>query len=194
METTSQPVEQRRVRRRVFLVDRKFQLKYTGILVLVGVVVSAILGYFVIRLSREATQLLNMDPDLMAEAAKFDTVALYYLGGFIVVMAVFLFMWGIWITHQVAGPIFIISRYLRQIADGSIPKTRPLRRGDQLQEFFETFGAMLNSIKQRNLEEAEALSKAAALMGDKGPELAEQAKKLSELAARKKAWGEAPTP
>jgi|DewCreStandDraft_4_1066084.scaffolds.fasta_scaffold00847_43 methyl-accepting chemotaxis protein len=192
METTSGPVEQRRIRRRVFLVDRKFQLKYTAILVLVGVVVSAILGYFVIRLSRDATHLLNMDPDLMAEAAKFDTMALYYLGGFVVIMAVFLFVWGIWITHQVAGPIFIISRYLRQLAEGSIPKTRPLRRGDQLQEFFETFGSMLGSMKQRNLEEAELLSKAAERMREKSPELAEEAKNLSDLAARKRAWGEPP--
>jgi hypothetical protein len=33
----------KRVRRRTFLIDRKFQLKYTMIIVLVGVVVSALL-------------------------------------------------------------------------------------------------------------------------------------------------------
>jgi nitrogen fixation/metabolism regulation signal transduction histidine kinase len=142
----------KRVRRRTFLIDRKFQLKYTMIIVLVGVVVSALLGYFIVRLNQENRDLLGIEETMMAEVQKLDSYTMYYLAGFVVVMALVLFIWGIFITHRVAGPIFIISRYLRQLGEGDVPQTRPLRKGDELKAFFDTFSTMLNAMKQRNAE------------------------------------------
>jgi methyl-accepting chemotaxis protein len=181
----------KRVRRRTFLIDRKFQLKYTMIIVLVGVVVSALLGYFIYRLNQENRDLLGIDETMMAEVQKIDSYTMYYLVGFVVVMAVVLFIWGIFITHRVAGPIFIISRYLRQLGQGDVPQTRPLRKGDELKEFFDTFSGMLNSLKQRNVEEAQLLEKIAVQIGSTGGGApGEIAEALNELAAKKKAWGE----
>ncbi len=184
----------KRVRRRTFLIDRKFQLKYTMIIVLVGVVVSALLGYFIYRLNQENRDLLGIDETMMAEVQKIDSYTMYYLVGFVVVMALVLFIWGIFITHRVAGPIFIISRYLRQLGQGDVPQTRPLRKGDELKEFFDTFSGMLNSLKQRNVEEAQLLEKIAGQIGSPGGGApGEIAEALNELAAKKKAWGEPPS-
>lgn len=178
----------KRVRRRIFLIDRKFQLKYTMIIVLVGVVVSALLGYFIIRLNQVTRDLLAMDETIMQEVRKIDSNTMWYLAGFVVVMALVLFIWGIFITHRVAGPIFIISRYLRQLGEGDVPQTRPLRKGDELKSFFDTFSGMLNAMKQRNVEEAQLLEKIAGQVRSAGGE--ENAKALEELAAKKKTWGE----
>ena len=181
----------KRVRRRTFLIDRKFQLKYTMIIVLVGVVISALLGYFIFRLNTENRDLLGIDAEMMAHVQQIDSYTMYYLVGFVVVMALVLFIWGIFITHRVAGPIFIISRYLRQLGEGDVPHTRPLRKGDELKSFFDTFSGMLNTLKQRNVEEAQLLEKIAGQLrsqGGDGP--AEIAKALEELAAKKKTWGE----
>ena len=180
-----------RARRRTFLIDRSFQLKYTLIIVLVGVVVSAILGYFIFQLTMENRELLGIDAAMANEVAKFDSRQLLLLGGFVVVMAVFLFAWGIIITHRVAGPVFIISRYLGQIRDGQVPQTRPLRRADELKGFFEVFAGMVASLKQRNVEEAELLEKVARLVQRSGnEELAQSAQALLDLAKQKRSWGE----
>jgi nitrogen fixation/metabolism regulation signal transduction histidine kinase len=210
MEAATDQAAQKRVRRRIFrLIDPKFQMKYTLIIVLVGVVVSLALGYFVYDYSTQATEMATMeaavgtggvhaeDAEFLARArseiqSNFDTQVLYLLIAFVVCMAVVLFLWGIIITHKVAGPIFIISRYLRELGEGRAPQTRPLRRGDELKEFFETFSAMLASMKQKNLDEAELLEKSAAQMrGLGGDAMEEAAKNLENLASQKKSWGEA---
>jgi methyl-accepting chemotaxis protein len=190
MSAESGQVDAKRVRRRTFLIDRKFQLKYTFIIVLVGVIVSALLGYFVYQKSLENSELIGMDPDMMSQVQQFDTQVLLYLAGFVILMALALFIWGIFITHRVAGPIFIISRYLGQIRDGQVPEPRPLRKGDELKDFFDVFSGMLSSLKQRNAEEAEFLSSLAGQLKESGGEKATAAAhSLEELATAKKSWG-----
>jgi len=190
MSAESGQVDAKRVRRRTFLIDRKFQLKYTFIIVLVGVIVSALLGYFVYQKSLENSELIGMDPDMMSQVQQFDTQVLLYLAGFVILMALALFIWGIFITHRVAGPIFIISRYLGQIRDGQVPEPRPLRKGDELKDFFDVFSGMLSSLKQRNAEEAEFLSSLAGQLKESGGEKATAvAHSLEELATAKKSWG-----
>ncbi len=175
------------IRRRTFLIDRKFQFKWTLIIVTVGVLISAGLGYFIVRLNFENTELLGLDARYADELAEFDAYALYYLIGFVVVMALFLFIWGIFMTHRVAGPIFIISRYLGQIASGEVPETRPLRRGDELKEFFDTFSSMVEGLRETNLREAELLSRASAALKEKGIE-EDTVKALDEIIEKKKIW------
>ena len=193
MEAASDQVSPKRVRRRTFLIDRKFQLKYTLIIVLVGVLVSALLGFFIYRLNLENRELLEIDAEMMAQVELIDSYTMYYLVGFVVVMALFLFIWGIFITHRVAGPIFIISRYLRELTEGQVPKTRPLRKGDELKGFFETFSGMCQYLRDNNNEEAAQLEKSAAEIREKGGEaLAPVAKALEDLATSKKSWGETP--
>ncbi|MBW1811567.1 MAG: hypothetical protein JRJ87_25495 [Deltaproteobacteria bacterium] len=189
MVATSNQDADKRVRRRTFLIDRKFQLKYTTIIVLVGVLVSGLLGYFIYKLSQENRELIGIDAEFMAHVEKIDSYAMYYLIGFVVVMALALFIWGIFITHRVAGPIFIISRYLGEIRDGKAPQTRPLRKGDELKAFFDVFSGMLDSLKQRNAEEAELLNKVAETIKASD---SESAKALEELATSKKNWGSTP--
>lgn len=185
---TNQPPEQR-ARRRTFLIDRGFQFKWTFIIVAVGVIVSAGLGYFIVRLNMTNTELLELEAAFADQVAEYDAMAIYYLVGFVVIMAVFLFTWGIFMTHRVAGPIFIISRYLGQLADGEVPQTRPLRRGDELKDFFDQFSRMLDSMRDRAASEAELLDKAAAALKDKDGQ-AETVKALEALVAEKKAWKE----
>ncbi|MBN2493026.1 MAG: hypothetical protein JXR96_00440 [Deltaproteobacteria bacterium] len=180
--------DDRRTRRRTFLIDRKFQMKWTLIIVSVGVVISLILGYFIVRLSLANTELVDMDESIMTEVSKFDARAIIYLVGFVLVMAVALFTWGIFMTHRVAGPIFIISRYLRQIAEGEVPRLRPLRKHDELVAFFETVSSMIERLRKDHAEEAEILEQAMARLEKEGA-AAESLKVLGELAARKRNWG-----
>jgi len=180
-------VQEKKIRRRTFLVDRHFQLKYTMIIVLVGVVVSAILGFFIYKLTAENRELLGIDAAMMGEVEKFDQRQMFYLVGFVVAMAVFLFFWGILITHKVAGPIFIITRYLKELREGRAPRTRPLRRGDELKEFFDEFAGAVSALRQRNVEEAQTLEQLAGELEKSSPDAAARLRQLADV---KKTWGE----
>jgi methyl-accepting chemotaxis protein len=54
---------------------------------------------------------------------------------------------GIVVTHKVAGPIFKMKRLLRQIGEGKLILRERLRKGDELQHFFETFERMVEDLR-----------------------------------------------
>jgi hypothetical protein len=50
-------------------------------------------------------------------------------------------IYGIKMTHKVAGPLFKISLYFAKMKDGRYDKVYNLRKGDQLVEFYDHFKA-----------------------------------------------------
>jgi hypothetical protein len=48
-------------------------------------------------------------------------------------------LYGIKMTHRVAGPLFKVSLYLSKMRDGRFDKVYNLRKGDQLVEFYDQF-------------------------------------------------------
>jgi len=68
-------------------------------------------------------------------------------------MVVALGMLGIVFTHKVAGPIFKMKRLLRQVGEGKLVVRERLRKGDELQHFFEVFETMVGELRKH--QEAE---------------------------------------
>jgi nitrogen fixation/metabolism regulation signal transduction histidine kinase len=60
---------------------------------------------------------------------------------------------GIVFTHKVAGPIFKMKRLLREVGAGKLVLRERLRKGDELQDFFETFEKMVEELRRK--QEAE---------------------------------------
>ena len=52
-------------------------------------------------------------------------------------------------THRISGPIYVISNFMKDIIAGRDPKLRPLRKGDELQEFYDLFQKMVKAIRSR---------------------------------------------
>ena len=76
---------------------------------------------------------------------------------------VFIGLLGIFITHKVAGPIYKMKMLLRQVGSGKLNFHGKLRKGDELQEFFETFATMTEQLKARQADEVQRLSDALAI-------------------------------
>ncbi len=57
----------------------------------------------------------------------------------VLVQSVVIYFFLVRITHRIAGPLFVISRYMDQIKQGEVPEFRKLREKDQLQEFYTEF-------------------------------------------------------
>jgi methyl-accepting chemotaxis protein len=199
-----------------YLLDSRFQLKYTGLIVAVAVLISGVLGSFLYKTSRtvvdeggkvvdeskkaleeskkvsEVTRMNMKDlgydnPEL---AASFDTeaaaqdkaleeqknaivrqqnslvtqqsVMLFTLVGGLTVMVALIGLLGIWFTHKVAGPVYKMKRLLRQVGEGKLHVESRLRKGDELQDFFESFASMVDSLRARQAGEVEQLDGALA--------------------------------
>ncbi len=59
-----------------------------------------------------------------------------------------LFITGVVITHKVVGPVFKMKRLLRQVGTGKLDIRERLRKGDELEDLFDTFLKMTESLKE----------------------------------------------
>ncbi|WP_394843822.1 HAMP domain-containing protein [Pendulispora brunnea] len=187
------------LRNRNWLINPRFQLKYTGMLV--GVVAFVMLALGVVigktantaaeyaqlattqaekamkesqvnsQLTRESVlmsgnaELLKVveeglsETDRQAEAnlqavqsnraaiemqRKLVFAVLIFAG---VALTVVLTIMGVFITRRVVGPVHKIKRLLRRVGTGRLVVTERLRRGDELEDLFDTFMQMTWSLK-----------------------------------------------
>lgn len=184
---------------RRYLIDARFQLKYTGLLIGVVLAVMVVLGAMIWRTAKVATdqadyaaqqaeralkeantssKLLKMsasgydDPILKksleddlavidaeheknhaaVEAQRADIgrqqkrlALLLGLGSLSVVLV--LALMGVFITHRIVGPVYRIKRLLRQVGTARFSVKQRLRKGDELEDLFETFVQMAHSLE-----------------------------------------------
>lgn len=60
---------------------------------------------------------------------------------------------GVYFTHKVVGPIYRMRALFREVGEGKFSPYRPLRKGDELQEFFVEFSDMVEKLRERQREE-----------------------------------------
>jgi len=77
---------------------------------------------------------------------------------FSVLFVIILFLYTIVLTHKVAGPLFKISKYLDRMAANDLGPVWPLRKGDQLQEFYGHFERAHDSVADRCKKDVELLA------------------------------------
>lgn len=77
---------------------------------------------------------------------------------------------GIVVTHKVAGPIFKMKRQIRALGDGHLSIPAPLRKGDELVDFFEAFRNAVIELRARQEREIAMLDRAIENLQDREPE------------------------
>ena len=83
-------------------------------------------------------------------------------------LVIFIGLLGIFFTHKVVGPIYKMKMLLRQVGEGKLNFQGRLRKGDELQDFFEVFAAMVEKLKERQRREVEELEAAMAAARQSG--------------------------
>ena len=163
---------------RNFLLDKRFQLKYTLAVVLVSSIISIGLGYFLYQAHRESSRVASLDdPDLDGALAEVlreeDRKVLFYLVAFLGGLVLCLSAVGIVATHKIAGPAYSMRRTLSDIADGNLPRVRALRKGDELQAVAEELRRMALSLRQSEEHDLGVLESLRPVLEDR-PEAREQ--------------------
>lgn len=184
-----------------YLLDPRFQLKWTGYLVVVVLVVMASLGVLIARMAsrtsdtaqiavtqaekaHKESEINNQLARSAVEAADPENATLagvmneqleevdkkqahnleevkrlqtdivrdrrnlqLLLGGTGVALVILLTLMGIVITHRIVGPVHKMKRLLRKVSTGRLLVDERLRKGDELEELFETFLQMTHSLR-----------------------------------------------
>jgi nitrogen fixation/metabolism regulation signal transduction histidine kinase len=184
-----------------YLLDPRFQLKWTAYLVVVVLVVMASLGVLIGRMANRTSdtaqiavtqaekankesQINNQLARSAVEAADPENATLagvmneqleevdkkqahnleevrrlqvditrdrrnlqLLLGGAGVALVILLSLMGIVITHRIVGPVHKMKRLLRKVSTGQLVVSERLRKGDELEELFETFLQMTYSLR-----------------------------------------------
>ena len=158
-----------------YMLNKSLQLRYVLLVSILSAVIAGALGYMIYDQRRTASESIERDlqalthadkshqefQDQVASGLKSDDQVLVYkmvvVGfGLVIILSAYLVI----MTHKVAGPLFKISMYFEQMAEGRLSKVTPLRRGDMLQDFFGDFKGMHESLRARSLADAEAMEKA----------------------------------
>ncbi len=162
---------------RNYLLDRGYQLRFTLTIVGISAALTSVLGWFVLSKAHEASRVVQvraMDPadelahQLQVQFAHNDqrmTVALVIFG---VVLCLVLAVYGIVLTHKVAGPLHKVSVYLDRIRQGRLGTVNNLRRGDELIDFYQHFKDAHDALRRRTQADVELLDKAIAALGSSG--------------------------
>ncbi len=168
---TTIPPAKRRLRN--YLLDARFQLKYTSMVVGVTVIVASALGFMAYRYSRGQTEMMtiskiegsaDLNPQFVAfieaEARAADRKVLAGIIGGIAILALALGVTGIIVAHKLVGPAYKIKRLLRDVRDGHLKIEGRLRKGDELQDVFDAFEQMINALRAEQEKEIAMLDAA----------------------------------
>lgn len=158
-----------------YLLDKKLQLRYILVVTLLSGLIAGALGYMIYDQRHQSTQSIEEDlqelvPDaddiksITGDYETEDRVLVYKMVAAGVGLVVILSLYLILMTHKVAGPLYKTSIYFDRMAQGRLSVVTPLRRGDMLQDFFEKFKDMHDSVRQRAIEDVDAMEKALAAL------------------------------
>ncbi|MCS7151661.1 MAG: methyl-accepting chemotaxis protein [Endomicrobia bacterium] len=144
------------LRRRRYLINPKFQIKYL-IIVLVLVIVILLSTAYYVNLTLRTTTLLENLSGLEVEAVTklvFRTVV--YVCIIFVVLIVTL---GIFVLHRIAGPLYVFDKMFNLLSDGDLTIYLKLRKGDELQELAASFQNMVDKLRMYVKSDKEKVEK-----------------------------------
>lgn len=136
--------------RRIYLVDRAFQLKYILLLMAWGVVLAALLGSWTYQAHQQALESVIRGAEDRALLSRADRQLAWALAGIGALSAAALGFLGFVMTHRVAGPVYVMGRFLSLLAEGRYPTRRALRKNDELQAFYVQFLEAIDAMKERD--------------------------------------------
>ncbi len=172
--------ERRQRKLRNYLLDRRFQLKYTGMVVFVTLLVAGVLGTIAYEFSRQQTEALTAQiaaqPDLDAQTAadlerfaeEEDRQVRNAIIAGVLLLTLALAITGILVTHRVVGPAYRMSRLFEGVGDGRFVVTTRIRKGDELQDLYASFANMVESLRDQRTEELEQLEQTLAKLESAG--------------------------
>ena len=131
--------------KRLYLINRDFQLRYTRLAVVVGIV-STVLTLFLVLFPLFWFRIIRY-PNFVPVPFLWAIAVAAVLN---VLIVAFL---GIVITHRIAGPMFSLVRHIRLIQTGRLTPPLKVREGDDLKYVVRNFNELLQYLHDRTAQD-----------------------------------------
>jgi hypothetical protein len=181
---------------RNYIVDKRLQLRYIGVVTLISAAISTLLGWLIYGQRSQASRTIvrsletadflgaAQKAEIVQHLASSDSSVILRMGlvcaGLIVVLSLFLVV----VTHKAAGPLHVIGNFFDQLAAGKLPFVHN-------QIFHKKFKDMCNVLRHRAEEDIDAceafLRACAAARVDESGELGHALDELRKLKKEKEA-------
>ena len=167
-----------------YLLDRRFQLKYTGMVLAITVSIAGVLGYLAYDFSKGQTEAFtaqlaaqpDLDDETAADLEQFanaeDRRIRNAIVAGVVLLTIALGLTGILVTHRVVGPAYRMQRLFEHVGEGHLRVTTGIRKGDELQDLYKSFAQMVESLREQRTEDVARLEDTVAKMEAAGIESA----------------------
>jgi methyl-accepting chemotaxis protein len=161
-----------------YLLDKNLQLRYILLVTILSALISGVLGYMIYAQSRLSSASIERDlqvvltpadgsrQEFTSDLAGKDQALIYEMATLGLALVVILSAYLVIMTHKVAGPLFKVSQYFEQMAEGRLVTVTPLRRGDMLQDFFGDFKSMHESLRARSQADVATMERALGALRD----------------------------
>jgi hypothetical protein len=168
-------------KRRTYLVDRSFQLKYTVVLAAWGFGLVVLFAIWVWRAHQQFAAAIA--PAGAAPVARATSGVPWLLLAVGALLAAGLGYVGFLMSHRIAGPVYVMGRDLRLLAQGHFPSQRSLRRADELKSLFALFRSAVDALREREEQRTQLLEQVLAAMQAAEPRAPELRPSIDLLAA-----------
>lgn len=132
-------------KRRIYLINPKFQFKYALFVCIFVVLVTIIYPWTIYDIFNSIKQFVHPDIDVDAQRNQL----LLFLGLMEAVLVVIVAVFMIFITHKVAGPMYKLEQTFKAVKDGGPLKRVYFRNGDNFQEIAHGYNDLVEVVQAR---------------------------------------------
>lgn len=149
-------------KRRQYLIAKKFQLKYVGIILLLMFLTAALCSYVVYY-----TSMLLLGEKLASIYPQGRLVSIVKIVNFRIFLSVALVtplvaLIGIVLSHRIAGPIYRMETFMANLAGGDLSSRIVLRKGDELMLLADAINRLVASLRESVMQKKSHSNKAKA--------------------------------
>ncbi|MBI3009169.1 MAG: HAMP domain-containing protein [Candidatus Omnitrophica bacterium] len=138
-------------RRTHFLVDKKFQFRFLGSVILLTILImllSATITYYILY-SQMQRFLTTIPVDILFSVA--SVICLTSLTVLLILLPLVIVL-GIFMSHKIIGPIMRMEKLLEEVGDGNFNINIKLRRGDELISLANAMNRMVDKLKSKQIK------------------------------------------
>ena len=143
---SDQPSGKPHWRRRQYLINKGLQFRYMSLIIVSLVLVSAFLGWFVHQTTWGMLVERVTNQEAVRELSEIFTKVNLRLIPVILVFLIVISFVSLFLSHSIAGPMYRLERYMKEVGQGRLSMQIRIRRTDELHHFASVMDDMLDSL------------------------------------------------
>jgi methyl-accepting chemotaxis protein len=168
-------------RRKNYLINKDFQLRYIGRIVF-SIIVMALVTAFTVYYTtwaRIMDQFYNV-PQIASQFAMLFSSVNRTMGLFLLVFVAVIAAVSVFISHSIAGPVFRFEKSLQAVAAGDLTLKIGLRKGDEFKHLADTMNEMITSLRTNLTSDRQLIADMSQLLAQISQERTTKGKNTTE--------------